>query len=51
MNNSFTLKNNKTGYKKDLKASEKTINFLRMVARTYRIEKSFPAAIGRICLN
>jgi hypothetical protein len=51
MNNSFTLKNNKPNYKKDLKASEKAIDFLKMFARAYRIEKSLPASIGSICLN
>jgi hypothetical protein len=51
MDNSSTLKDNKTGSKKELKASKKTIDFLQMFARAYYVEKALPVSMGSICLN
>jgi hypothetical protein len=51
MSNNFTFKDSKTFNKKELKASVQTIDFLKMVARSYRIERTLPPPVNSVYLN
>lgn len=51
MRNNSTLKDNKIINRKDFKASTKTVEFLKMFARSYQVEKSLPAPINEVYVN
>jgi len=51
MNQNSTLKDNRIISKKTLKPSTKSLDFLKMFARSYKVEKALPKQINGICAN
>ena len=51
MSKNSTLKDNKVINKKTLEASKKTIALLKMLARSYRVDKSSTVPVNEIYVN